>query len=202
MKIDYVRLYDANPYTTGGALTASTAAPDTPTPASTDTGSTTTQDATGGALTASTTAPDTPTSPGSTAPTSTDAGSTMTQTPASTGPATVSDSQTTAMPDTSTTTSDDTTVVNIGTDSLLATPSADLFIFDGPGHSTSIQDFAPDSDKLDFEISNVSITAGSDGQALIDFNGNHVSLPGVTPDQLSQSNFLFDVNNSGSAAAG
>ena len=51
MKIDYVRLYDANPYTTGGALTASTAAPDTPTPASTDTGSTTTQDATGGALT-------------------------------------------------------------------------------------------------------------------------------------------------------
>jgi serralysin len=177
MKIDYVRVYDANPYTTGGALTSSTTAPDTPTP------------------------------PGSTAPTSTDAGSTMTQTPASTGPATVSDSQTTAMPDKSTTTSADTTVVNIGTDSLLATPSADLFIFDGPGHSTSIQDFAPDSDKLDFEMtaqdfSNVSITAGSDGQALVDFNGNHVSLPGVTPDQLSQSNFLFDVNNSGSAAAG
>ena len=208
MKIDYVRVYDANPYTTGGALTASTAAPDTPTtPGSTDTGSTTMQDATGGVLTASTTPPDTPTSPGSTAPTSTDAGSTMTQTPASTSPATVSNSQTIAMPDTSTTTSEDTTVVNIGTDSLLATPSADLFIFDGPGHSTSIQDFAPDSDKLDFEMTaqdfnNASITAGSDGQALVDFNGNHVSLPGITPNQLSQSNFLFDVNSSGSAVAG
>jgi beta-glucanase (GH16 family) len=161
MKIDYVRVYDANPYTTGGALTASTAAPD----------------------------------------------ASITQAPAPTGAATVSEAQTTAMPDTSTTTSNDTTAVNIGTDSLLATPSADTFIFDGPGHNTSIQDFAPDSDKLDFEMtaqdfSNVSITAGSDGQALIDFDGNHVSLPGVTPDQLSQSNFLFDVNNGGGAAAG
>jgi hypothetical protein len=82
-----------------------------------------------------------------------------------------------------------------------------MFIFDGPGHSTNIQDFAPDSDKLDFEMtaqdfSKVSITACSDGHAQIDFNGNHVSLPGVTPDQLSQSNFLFDVNNGDSAAAG
>jgi beta-glucanase (GH16 family) len=192
MKIDYVRVYDANPYTTGGALTASTAAPDTPTtPASTDTGSTPTQDATGGALTASTAAPDASTS----------------QTPAPTGAATVSDAQTTATPDTSTTTSNDTTVVNIGTDSLLATPSADMFVFDGPGHSTRIHDFAPNSDKLDFEMtaqdfSNVSITAGRDGHARIDFNGNHVSLPGVTPDQLSQSNFLFDVNNGGSAVTG
>jgi beta-glucanase (GH16 family) len=201
MKIDYVRVYDANPYTTGGALTASTAAPDTlmapastspaaTAPTSTDTGSTPTQDTTSGALTASTAVPDASTS----------------QTPAPTGAATVSDAQTTAMPDTSTTTSNGATVVNIGTDSLLATPSA-MFVFDGPGHSTSIQDFAPDSDKLDFEMtaqdfSNVSITAGSDGQALIDFKGNHVSLPGVTPDQLGQSNFLFDVNNGGSAATG
>jgi len=203
MKIDYVRVYDANPYTTGGALTASTAALDTPTsPESTDTGSTATLDTTGGALAASTDAPDT-----STSPASTHAGSATTQTPAPTGAATVSDAQTTAMPDTSTTTSNDGVVVNIGTDSLLATPSSGMFVFDGPGHSTSIQDFAPDSDKLDFEMtaqdfSNVSITVGSDGQALIDFNGNHVSLPGVTPDQLSQSNFLFDVNNGDSAAAG
>ena len=207
MKIDYVRVYDANPYTTGGALTASTAAPDTPmtpaatSPASTDTGSTPMQDTTGG-VPASTAAPDTPASPAST-----DAGSTMTQPPAPTGAATVSDAQTTAIPDTSTTTSNDTTVVNIGTDSLLATPSADMFVFDGPGHSTRIHDFAPNSDKLDFEMtaqdfSNVTITAGRDGHARIDFNGNHVSLPGVTPDQLSQSSFLFDVNNGGSAVTG
>ena len=37
------------------------------------------------------------------------------------------------------------------------------------------------------DFSNVSITAGRDGHARINFDGNHVSLPGVTPDQLARS---------------
>jgi beta-glucanase (GH16 family) len=157
MKIDYIRVYDANPYTSGGALTNSTG----PTNASLS--------------------------------------------PAATDTTTASGSSNTAAPNGQTTTSNGATIVNIGSDTLFATPSSDIFVFNGSGHSTSIQNFAPDSDKLDFEMttqdfSNVSVTAGSEGQAQIDFDGNHVSLPGVTPDQLGQNNFLFDVTNSGGAA--
>jgi beta-glucanase (GH16 family) len=166
MKVDYVHVYDANPYTSGGALTNSTDPTD---PASTDRSSTTT---------------------GPSAPTG------MSVTP--------SDPPVTVSQDNQATTSNNTTVVNIGTDMLFATPSSDMFVFNGPGHTTQIQDFAPDSDKLDFEMttqdfSNVSITAGMDGHAQIDFGGNQIGLTGVTPDQLGPSNFLFDANNSSSA---
>ena len=79
-----------------------------------------------------------------------------------------------------------------------------MFVINGSDHNTQIQNFAPDSDRIDFEMtaqdfSNVSITAGRDGHARINFDGNHVSLPGVTPDQLSQSNFLFDVSSNNGA---
>jgi beta-glucanase (GH16 family) len=174
MKIDYVRVYDANPYTTGGALTASTtptdaaSTPPSPPPVPIDTGVPTVQPS------APADATNTPASPATTAP----AGQT--------------------------TTSNNATVVNIGTDTLFATSSPDVFVFNGSGHHTSIRNFTPGSDKLDFEMtsqdfSNVAITAGRHGTQ-IDFDGNHVSLPGVTPDQLSQSNFAFDVGNNTAAA--
>ncbi len=168
MKVDYVHVYDANPYTSGGALTNSTD-PTTGSPAVTDSG---------------------------TAPTG----------PSPAAANTLSDSPTTVSPSDQTTTSNNTTVVNIGSDTLSATPSSDVFVFNGSDHATQIQDFAPDSDKLDFEMtaqdfSNVAITAASDGHAQIDFGGNQVSLPGVTPDQLGPNNFLFDTTSGSGAPA-
>ena len=169
MKIDYIRVYDSNPYTSGGTLTASTNSTNAPaSPAISDSAPTATI----------------PTPPGDTsAAASTSAAST---------------------PDSQATTSTGTTVVNIGTDTLFATASPDVFVINGSDHNTQIQNFAPDSDRIDFEMtaqdfSNVSITAGRDGHARINFDGNHVSLPGVTPDQLSQSNFLFDVSSNNGA---
>jgi beta-glucanase (GH16 family) len=166
MKVDYVHVYDANPYTSGGALTNST-------------------DSTIGS------------------PAVTDSGTTATG-PSPAAANTLSNSPATVPPGGQTTTSNNTTVVNIGSDTLFATPSSDVFVFNGSDHATEIQNFAPDSDKLDFEMtgqdfSNVSITAASDGHAQIDFGGNQVSLPGVTPDQLGPNNFLFDTNNGSGA---
>jgi beta-glucanase (GH16 family) len=114
MKVDYVHVYDANPYTSGGALTNSTDSANS-SPATTASGTTTT-------------------GPSPIA--------------ASTPPA----SPTTVSPSDQTTTSNNTTVVNIGSDTLSATPSSDVFVFNGSDHATQIQDFAPDSDKLDFEM--------------------------------------------------
>jgi beta-glucanase (GH16 family) len=169
MKIDYIRVYDSNPYTSGGTLTASTDSTNAPaSPAITDSAPTATI----------------PTPPvDRSAAASTSAAST---------------------PDSQATTSTGTTVVNIGTDTLFATASPDVFVINGSDHNTQIQNLAPDSDRIDFEMtaqdfSNVSITAGRDGHARINFDGNHVSLPGVTPDQLSQSNFLFDVSSNNGA---
>lgn len=156
MKIDYVRAYDSNPYTTGGALTSpspdqAAASPD----ASTDTSG---------------------------------ASDTTFVQPA------VSDSGTT-----------DATVAPInritvdgGSQTVSATSSSDVFVFDGSDHQTVISDFDPAADKIDFEMtaqdfSAVSITTDGDGFAQIEFDGNSVSLQGTTPDQLTQDNFLFNV---------
>jgi hypothetical protein len=86
-----------------------------------------------------------------------------------------------------------------GGDTLSATSSPDVFLFDGPDHRTTINDFDPGVDKLDFEMtsqdfSNVSISTGRDGFARVDLDGNHIRLPGVTADQLTQDNFLFNTN--------
>jgi beta-glucanase (GH16 family) len=101
MKIDYIRVYDANPYTSGGALTDSTDSTNS-TPAATDSNSTTIQPS------------------------------------AATGATTLLGSPPTVSPDGQTTTSNSATVVNIGTDTLFATPTPDVFVFDGPDHVTQI----------------------------------------------------------------
>jgi beta-glucanase (GH16 family) len=186
MKIDYIRAYDANPYSSGGAVTFSDSSTDT----SDSSGSTDTSETTDSSNSTDTSA----------APTDTQAMATQ-----SSGDSTGSTDQSAA--DTGTTTPDttNTIVINGGTDWQSATASSDIFVFDGSGHETTIADFAPDSDRLDFEMtaqdfSNVAVSAALDGSAQIDFDGNHVSLPGVSPDQLSQTAFMFNAGNSNATA--
>jgi beta-glucanase (GH16 family) len=175
MKIDYIRAYDANPYTSGGALTFQ----------SSDNG--------GNSGSTGTTTSGTDTSSSSSADAT---ANTSSPTDSSGAQQTGSDGSTT---DTATASINSVTV-NSGSDTLSATSSPDVFLFDGSGHRTSISDFDPSVDKLDFEMtsqdfSDVSITTGRNGFARIDFDGNRINLPGVTADQLTQNNFVF--NSSG-----
>jgi len=45
------------------------------------------------------------------------------------------------------------------------------------------------------------LSAARDDLTRIAFGGDHNSLPGVTPDQLSQSNFVFEISNSSATPA-
>jgi hypothetical protein len=142
MQVDYVRVYDSNPYTTGGALTFQSS---------------------GDANTDNTPSDNT----------SSDNGA--------------SDSAAASA-----------NVIDVATGhSQLSAADGDVFVFSGSDHQTRISNFLPGTDKLDFEMtaqdfSGVSIDTNSRGWARINFDGNRISLPGVTPDQLSQGDFLFN----------
>jgi beta-glucanase (GH16 family) len=154
MLVDYVRVYDSNPYTNGGALTfqssdnattSSSASPDNSTASASDTTSLSSSGTAGGNSNAS---------------------------------ASIID-------------------IASGQSRISATAAADMFIINGSDHQARISDFTPGTDKLDFEMtaqdfSNVSIDTSSRGWAVINFDGNRISLPGVTPSQLSQADFLFN----------
>jgi hypothetical protein len=45
------------------------------------------------------------------------------------------------------------------------------------------------------------LSAARDNHTRNAFGGDHISLPGVTPDQLSQSNFIFEISNSSATPA-
>jgi hypothetical protein len=71
-----------------------------------------------------------------------------------------------------------------------------MFIIDGSDHHARISGFTPGIDKLEFgmtaqDFSNVTIDTSSRGWAVVQFDGNRIYLPGVTPSQLSQSDFAF-----------
>ena len=87
-------------------------------------------------------------------------------------------------------------MVDLGNVTLAATPAAQ-FIFSGAGHDTTIANFDATSDVLAFEMTTqdfaaIALSQSADGHALIDFAGNHISLPGVTLDQLGWNNFTID----------
>lgn len=142
MQVDYVRVYDSNPYTTGGALTFQS----------------------GG-----------------------DAGTDNAPSD-STSSDNISSDTAAASPN----------IIDVATGhSQLSAADGDVFVFSGSDHQTRISNFLPGTDKLDFEMtaqdfSGVSIDTNSRGWARINFDGNRISLPGVTPDQLSQGDFLFN----------
>lgn len=83
------------------------------------------------------------------------------------------------------------------TTTMLTAPAGPAFIICyGSGTDTIINGFSPNNEAFDFEMTtadfnSLAISADpGDGHALVDFNGNHISLPGVMPDQLSSNNFL------------
>jgi len=83
-----------------------------------------------------------------------------------------------------------------GVSRISATSAADMFVINGSDHHARISDFTPGIDKLGFGItaqdfSNVSIDTTGRGWAVIEFDGNRIYLPGVTPSELNQSDFLF-----------
>jgi Glycosyl hydrolases family 16 len=88
-------------------------------------------------------------------------------------------------------------VVQVGNDPLVASPGM-TFVVAGSGHTTAIQGFSP-SDVLDFQMApadfmalNNAISAAPDGHTVIDFNGNHLNLLGISPDQLTWNSFHID----------
>lgn len=144
MKIDYIRAYDSNPHTTGGALPQQ----------SSNTSTSSSPSASGDDASLSATTPDD-----------------------LSGSANIID------------------VAN-GSSQISATSAADVFVFNGSDHQTLISDFLPGTDKLDFKMtaddfSNVSIDTSRSG-AVVNFDGNRIALSGVTPNQITQGDFLFD----------
>jgi beta-glucanase (GH16 family) len=86
-------------------------------------------------------------------------------------------------------------VVDLGNVTLTAT-SAAQFIFSGPGHDAVINNVDAATNGIDFEMTaqdfaDIAFRQAGDGHALIDFDGNHVSLPGVMLDQLGWNNFTI-----------
>jgi beta-glucanase (GH16 family) len=85
-------------------------------------------------------------------------------------------------------------IVDLGNVTLTATP-ATHFILSGTGHDTVISNFDSASNVIDFEMTSQDFAniafSEADDHALIDFDGNHVSLPGVTLDQLGWNNFTI-----------
>jgi peroxidase len=98
---------------------------------------------------------------------------------------------------------DNTIVAGLGTDQILTGGgSSDLFVFLGSGHNDTVADFNVGTDRLDFEntmtpgdFSDLVISAGPAGSAVVQFDGNTVRLSGVLADQLSANQFVFNRND-------
>ena len=70
------------------------------------------------------------------------------------------------------------------------------------GYNDTITNFNPSTDTIDFEntmtpadFGKVAITADATGNAVLDFDGNSITLAGVQPGQLTQGMFLFNRDN-------
>ena len=98
---------------------------------------------------------------------------------------------------------DNTIVAGLGTDQqLTGSGSTDTFVFLGSGHNDTVTDFNVNTDKLDFEntmtpadFSDVTITPGAAGSAVVQFDGNTVQVAGVLPSQLGANQFVFNQDN-------
>jgi peroxidase len=98
---------------------------------------------------------------------------------------------------------DNTIVAGLGTDQqLTGSGSTDTFVFLGSGHNDTVTDFNVNTDKLDFEntmtpadFSDVTITSGAAGSAVVQFDGNTVQVAGVLPSELGANQFVFNQDN-------
>lgn len=98
---------------------------------------------------------------------------------------------------------DNTIVAGLGTDQqLTGSGSTDTFVFLGSGHNDTVTDFNINTDKLDFEntmtpadFSDVTITSGAAGSAVVQFDGNTVQVAGVLPSELGANQFVFNQDN-------
>lgn len=99
---------------------------------------------------------------------------------------------------------DDTIVAGLGLNqTLIGGGGANVFVYDGSGHTSSITDFNPDADKIQFQAgsndlasvfqatnASVSITDFTGG-ATVQFDGNTINLQGVEATTLNAGNFIF-----------
>lgn len=93
---------------------------------------------------------------------------------------------------------DDTIVSGLGQNQqLTGGGGSDTFVFSASGVHDTITDFSPADDKLQFTMTaaDFNITTAHDGHAVVDYGGDTISLPGVTPDQLSKANFVMPVGS-------
>jgi peroxidase len=98
---------------------------------------------------------------------------------------------------------DNTIVAGLGTNQqLTGSGSTDTFVFLGSGHNDTVTDFNVNTDKLDFEntmtpadFSDVTITSGAAGSAVVQFDGNTVQVAGVLPSELGANQFVFNQDN-------
>ena len=98
---------------------------------------------------------------------------------------------------------DNTIVAGLGANQqLTGCGGSDTFVFLGSGHDDTVADFNVSTDKLDFEntmtpadLSDVTITAGAAGSAVVQFNDNTVQVAGVLPGQLGANQFVFNQND-------
>ena len=97
---------------------------------------------------------------------------------------------------------DNTIVAGLGTNQqLTGGGSSDTFVFLGSGHNATITDFNPQTDLIDFEntmspadFSQVAISRSANGST-VHFDNNTIHVAGVTPGQLTSSQYLFNQNN-------
>jgi peroxidase len=98
---------------------------------------------------------------------------------------------------------DNTIVAGLGTNQqLTGSGSTNTFVFLGSGHNDTVTDFNVNTDRLDFEntmtpadFSDVTITSGSAGSAVVQFDGNTIQLAGVLPSDLGANQFVFNQDN-------
>jgi peroxidase len=98
---------------------------------------------------------------------------------------------------------DNTIVAGLGANQqLTGGGSTNTFVFLGSGHDDTVTDFNVNTDKIEFEntmtpadFSDVTITSGTGGSAVLQFDGNTVQLPGVLSSQLGANQFLFNHDN-------
>ena len=104
---------------------------------------------------------------------------------------------------------DDTIVAGLGADQRLTGGGGnDTFVFLGTGHTDTVTDYLAGTDTLDFkelptglDPNNLTVGTASDGSAMVHYNGNTITLTGVSPSQMSASDYLFN-GHAASAAGG
>lgn len=88
---------------------------------------------------------------------------------------------------------------NVGADAITGSSSGGmLFIYSQDHHSSTISDFNPSIDVLDFTntrqtFATISITAASDGHAVIESDHNIINLPGVPATMMNNHNVVFNI---------